>query len=432
MTRRHPVVSQNPCWAMTAVFMASFAFLRTMRKGAEIGSLADELISDREVLRLSRELIQIPSIMQHEDRISEFILRRLERWGLSPRRVKVDGYGPDVVAETGGRNAPSVVLNGHMDTVEVMKGWKHNPFGAKVEKGMLYGLGALDMKCGLAAEMVAFRALAEAGIPRTSRVVFQAVSGEEDTSAGTRTLIAKGGFKGAKAVIVGEGFGALKGITIGRRGGSYFDIEVIGKAAHGAEPERGINAISDAARIVEALDRMKMRKAKGMLGDDFLPLAEDQTVLKISGGSETLSVPERCWIKIIRCTLPGPRHDVEAEINVVVRNLGLRSKVGITLERDPKDLYLPFLTSRDSPLVRTASKWLRRFGGGRPRLVMGRSEADDNKIAEEIGVPVICFGPGEVGELARYHQPEEAVSVDQLGPAAKAYFATALELSLRT
>jgi len=64
------------------------------------------------------------------------------------------------------------------------------------------------MKCGLASMMLAFRTLSEHGLPNSSRVVFQAVTGEEATSAGTRELISRGAFKGVKDVIVGEGSAA--------------------------------------------------------------------------------------------------------------------------------------------------------------------------------------------------------------------------------
>ena len=394
---------------------------------ADLTKLVDETIDEREVIRLSRELIRIPSTTTHEERISKFILQKLEGWGLSPKSVPTKGYGPSVVCEIGNRKAPSVVFNGHMDTVEVMSGWKHDPFGAKVEKGMLYGLGALDMKCGLAAMMSAFRVLAEAGVPQSSRLMFQAVSGEEDTSAGTRALLSKGFFRRARAVIVGEGFGGVRAITNGRRGGSYFDIEVIGKAAHGANPEAGINAVSDAASIVCALDKMTMREARGLSADDFLPLSESQTVLRISGGSQTLTVPGRCFLKVMRCTIPGGG-DPEREIRDQIGRLNLRSKVKIELETGPGDMFNPYITDPDSRLVKAASRWVTRLTGEKPRYVIGRSEADDNLIAHHLEVPVICFGPGESGVLARYHQPEEAVSIDQLGIATKVYAGTALEL----
>jgi len=402
-----------------------------MRRPEKLFRRADELVDEREVLRLSKELIRIPSVTRKEHDISKTIFRKLDKWGLRPKSVPIEGYGPTVTAEIGTRNAPAVVFNGHMDTVEVMSGWRHDPFGAKIENGLMYGLGSLDMKCGLASMMLAFRALSECGLPESSRVVFQAVTGEEDTSAGTRTLISIGAFKGAKEVIVGEGFGGLKAITRGRRGGSYFDINIKGKAAHGSTPEDGISAISDASRIVRALNDMKMRQAKGPKADDFEPLRESQTVLRIEGGTHTLTVPEDCYLRVIRCTIPGKDEDVERQIRRTIASLRLKSRVSVNLVKGDADLFQPYVTSASSRLVRTASKWAERMTGSRPMLVIGKSEADDNRIAYDLGLPVICIGPGESGQLCRYHQCEEAISIGQLGPVTKVYFATAMELCQR-
>jgi len=401
-----------------------------MSRREELLSCAKEMIDEKEILQLSRELIRIPSITNHEERISKLVFQKLDKWGLSPRLVPVKGYGPSVMAEIGNPRCPSIILNGHIDTVEVVNGWKHDPFGAKVENGMLYGLGSLDMKSNIAAMMIAFRSIADVMHPESARIVFQAVSGEEDTSAGTRTMISRGGFRNAKAVVVGEGFGGLRAITNGRRGGSYFDIDVIGRAAHGSKPEDGINAVSDAAKIVCALDKMKMRSVRGLVADDFMPLKESQTVLKITGGSETLTVPEKCFLKVIRCTVPG-KANVEAELRQTVRSLKLESKITMKLETTPGDFFQPYVTPPNTDLVRVAARNIKAFTGREPQLVIGRSEADDNIIAHDIGVPVVCFGPGESGELAKYHQPDEAVSIPQLVLASRAYFMTALEMARR-
>jgi acetylornithine deacetylase/succinyl-diaminopimelate desuccinylase family protein len=389
-----------------------------------------ESIDAREVLRLSQELIRIPSVFHHEEKVAKFIHDRLEKWGFEPRNVPVKDFGPDVVCEIGPANAPCMVFNGHMDTVEVMEGWKHDPFGAKVEKGMLYGLGALDMKCGIASMMLAFRVLAESDAVRKIRFMFQAVTGEEDTGYGTWELVKSGAFRGAKAAIVGEGFGGLKAITIGRRGSSYFDINIHGKAAHGAKPEEGISAIADASRVVAALETMPMRSSRTMTGDDFNPLKESQTVLKIRGGSDSLSVPEQCYIYVVSYTLPGSKNTKERDLGKAIGSLTLKSRVDLKL-KSGIHLYHPYHTSSDSALVNSAVDAVRKETGASPRLILGLSEADDNVIAHEIGIPVICFGPGELGTLARYHQPEEAVSVSQLAPAARAYVSTALSLAGR-
>jgi len=192
--------------------------------------------------------------------------------------------------------------------------------------------------------------------------------------------------------------------------------------------EDGINAITDAAKIVCAFDSMKLKIVNGLVADDFHTLKESQTVLKISGGSQTLTVPEKCYLKLIRCTVTGSGN-VEAELRGVIKNLNLRSRVGIKLETTPGDLFHPYVTAPTSPLVKAAAKSVKALTGKQPRLVIGRSEADDNLIAHDAGVPVICFGAGESGELAKYHQPEEAVSISELALASRAYFMTVLEMA---
>ncbi|MBN1678006.1 MAG: M20/M25/M40 family metallo-hydrolase [Candidatus Thermoplasmatota archaeon] len=386
-------------------------------------------VKDDEVLRLSQDLIRIPSIYGQEKELAEHIAGTLEGWGLRMKTVPVKGYGPCVVCAVGKGAKRSIVLNGHMDTVEVKEGWSHDPFGAKVQGGFLYGLGALDMKSGLAALMIAFRTIADSGLPLRSGVTFQAVSGEEDNGIGTRTLISRGFLKGAKAAIVGEGFGGLRVITNARRGASYYDIDLLGRSAHGATPELGVNAVADAARVVVALDNMKMKTAPNLLSEELKPLRETQTVLNISGGSFSLSVPDRCSVNLVRFTLPNRRTDAREELASVIRALRLGSSTVISLKEDPGDLYHPYLTSPASDLVRTASKWVGKHAGASPKLVCGVSEADDNKIAELGNVPVICLGPGERGRLAKYHQPDEAISTRQLGLAARIYCSTVLELA---
>lgn len=403
-----------------------------MSTRAGMVSIVKEAVDEREVVELARSLIRIPSRYNQEKSVSQFILRTLDKWGFSPDRVEVPGCGPDVIAETGPRSAPSLVLNGHMDTVEIAQGWKHDPLAAQIVNGRLYGLGSLDMKSGLAGLMIAFRTISESRLAKGLNVKFQAVSGEELNGIGTRVLIRRGEFRKAKAVVVGEGFGGLKVVTNARRGGYYYDIHVRGKAAHGAMPERGINAIVDASRVVCAVEGMGMARAQGLYSEDLNPLWESQTIQRISGGSTSLSVPDLCSIHLVRSVIPRRRGDLGREIAETIDKLGLRSQVHVVLDDRPGEVYEPYLTAPSSDLVKVARKAVMTVTGRNPRLVCGVSEADDNIIAEDARVPVICFGPGETGELAKYHQAEESVEVAQLKPACEIYCRIASGVASRT
>lgn len=386
-------------------------------------------IDEEEVVSLARDMIRIPSVFGNEARLGEFIASRLESWGFSPRFLDVPGFGPDVIIDYGNPSLPKIVLSGHMDTVEVMSGWVHDPFHATVEGGLLYGLGSLDMKGGLAAMMVALKAISKMGLHDRVHVSFQAVSGEEKDGDGTRALIRAGEFDGARAVIVGEGFGGLKVVTAGRRGGSYYEIEVRGRSAHGATPHKGINAVVEASKVVLALGEMEMASADGVLADDLSPLKESQTVLLMNGGTGSLSVPERCTMKIVRCTVPGGRTDISEDLRALIGGMGLKGTAEVRFKSGEKDFYRPHMTSHDSPLVRAAIASISECTGAAPKVVCGVSEADDNVIAHETRVPVICMGPGESGVMARYHQAEEAISVAQLGTAARVFAHTVLSLA---
>jgi acetylornithine deacetylase/succinyl-diaminopimelate desuccinylase-like protein len=285
------------------------------------------------------------------------------------------------------------------------------------------------MKCGLASLMLAFRTIAHSNRRLDYSIVFQAVSGEEENSAGTRALIRAGKFRKAKAVIVGEGIGSLDVVTIGRRGGSYYDIWISGKSVHGSTPRLGVNAISDAAKIITAVDKMGMRNAHGVMADNNSPLRESQLVLGISGNSTSYSVPEKCHIRMMRATAPGKPYDISREIESTIKKLKLKSKVEVKLKVGSGDPYLPHMTSANNELVKVIRKWNTHYTGKEPSLVCGLSEADDNTIAKEVGVPVVCVGPGEKGSLARYHQSEEAICISQLGTAARIYCSAVLELA---
>src|SRR5215213_9882596 len=165
-------------------------------------------------------------------------------------RVEVlpaEGSGNNVRVRWSGENGgPPLLLLGHFDTVWAQGTLEKMPFG--VVDGVVTGPGVFDMKCGLVQGFWAVRALREVeGIERP--VVFLCNSDEEVGSPNSRALIEEEARR-AHAVLVLEPSldGALK---TARKGVGRFRIRVAGRPSHaGLEPEGGISAVEEMARLI--------------------------------------------------------------------------------------------------------------------------------------------------------------------------------------
>jgi glutamate carboxypeptidase len=196
---------------------------------------------------------------------------------------RVTGAKGDVVEESGrpvfwlGSKSPKVVLLAHLDTV-----WPIGSFTPtwKVEGDFARGPGCYDMKAGFIQALYAMQELDR------NQVALIATTDEETGSLTSRALIERVS-KGAKAVLVLES--AIDGkVKIGRKGTSMYTITLHGRAAHaGLEPEKGINATIEMAKIVEKLSALENSE----LGTSVVP-----TVLK--SGTTTNTVPALATLEV--------------------------------------------------------------------------------------------------------------------------------------
>jgi acetylornithine deacetylase/succinyl-diaminopimelate desuccinylase-like protein len=151
--------------------------------------------------------------------------------GIKPQRCNV------LYVRAGKSGGKTLILNTHMDTVKPSDAYTRDPWGAQIEHGRLYGLGAADAKAQIAAFMYAARMLDLAGITLagTMKLVFVV---DEETGAsspyGTRWLLEQGHLDG-DAAIIGEP-GNNK-IAIGHRGVYRFLIQTRGESVHTGSKE---------------------------------------------------------------------------------------------------------------------------------------------------------------------------------------------------
>jgi len=352
-----------------------------------------------------RELVALPSVNpaflppDHpnagERAVQEYVAGIAVRAGLAVKFQKVAPGRSNLLSrlKPAHTNKHRILLVPHVDTVNA----DPESFRPRAAKGRLYARGACDTKGSVAAMLAAVcEVAARRNRPRETEIVLATVVDEEDAQLGSRVLAASG-IK-ADLAIVGEPTGAR--VVTAHKGSLWLRIETQGRAAHGAMPELGHNAVHDMARIVALLEG---RYAKSLLRQKH-PLLGPATVNvgAIQGGTQPNIVPDHCVIRVDRRTLPG---ETEAS---VVKSIGkLISSIGVkaTITGEKTGPTSPLETSSKHPLVRL----LMQSAGQREPL--GVRYFCDASVLATAGIPSVVFGPGDI---AQAHTADEWISLESL------------------
>jgi acetylornithine deacetylase/succinyl-diaminopimelate desuccinylase-like protein len=232
--------------------------------------------------------------------------------------------------------------------------------------------------------------------PRQTEILFVGLVDEENAQAGSRAFTTRG--PSARLAIVGEPT-RLEVVTA-HKGDAWIELETRGKAAHGARPELGRNAVHAMADIVKLLEEgyaAQLRKRRH-------PLLGRPTVSVgvIRGGSQPNIVPDTCTVQVDRRTLPGETEGlVWREIRRLLRRRGLRARL-----RNVRGGPCPALeTDWRDPWVQTLMQAARQ---SRP---VGVDYFCDAAVLAAAGIPSVVFGPGDI---AQAHTVNEWISVRHL------------------
>jgi len=337
-------------------------------------------------------------------------------WDVRDKRNIVATWAPE--HRDGGL---SLILNGHVDVVspEPRSQWAHDPFTAHVEHDWLYGRGAADMKCGLAAILGAVRGLRALGLTPNAHVHVQSVVEEECTGNGSlQPLLA--GYR-ADAAIIAEPFGAA--ITTSQVGVLWFDVVIEGLPGHAAEAGHAINAIEASLMLIGAL-----RDLEAELNVDPPPPYDEfahpisLNVGQIHAGDWNSTVPGECVTGFRIATYPGrPLHDLRARIEQLVAEAS--AEHAYAFPRPPTVVYRGFAAEgyelpRDHLLVDALSSTYARHVGARPALVATTGTTDARVFGLVGGIPAVCFGPyaeGAHGVGERVYLPSVVQTAQVLG-----------------
>ena len=361
-----------------------------------------DLFSDDEAAALTGDLVAIRSDPGGEGPVQRHVAAWLEANGHHPELQSTEGDRPNVIARIDNGPGPTLLLNGHVDTVLAVEGWSSDPWTPRRDGDRLYGLGAADMKSGVAAAMLATRALDRHRGRWQGSVIFSSVVDEEAYSIGARALIAAG--LRADYCVVTES--AWDRPALGSVGKVLVRIDVAGKAAHASWPWEGINAATEAARLVARLDDLPILEHPRMRGS--------RAVLSFASGNAqyVITVPEHARVVLNRMIVAGESRDsVLAEVQVLVDDLDSPARFELAI--DPP-YYPPWETAADHPLaLALASAY--EAETGRPPDWGYWGFGDMNLFSEEAGIPTAMIGP----RGAAFHQADEWVEIPTIAAAAR-------------
>ena len=367
-------------------------------------------------IAFAQDLIRISSMSGKEKSIVERITAEMRNLGFD--EIKVDENGSAIGTIQGKGKGPTLLLDGHCDTVEITNpsDWSHNPFGGEIDCENLYGRGAADMKCALAAMIYAAGSIDRSQLAG-SAVISATVVEELMEGISFKTVVdsIKPDF-----VIIGE----ATDLNINRAGRGRAEIKIVttGKSAHSSSPHLGVNAVNMMANIIQSIEQIDLPM------DEFLGKAQMVLTDIISEPYPGYSViPNKCISTYDRRLLPGETR--ESVINSILAGSS-KSNVpfSISIEQGEHQTYTgsilkgeKFFPAWSFPenhkLVQNAIKGL--IQTGLSPLVSGYQFCTNAAYCAGVaGIPTVGFGPGIEGSA---HIVNEFIPVSDLRSAAFGY-----------
>ena len=332
----------------------------------------------------------------------------------------------------GSGSGPSLMFNGHIDINSLMRGGTRDPWTPTVEGDRLYGHGIQNMKGGVATMIEAAESIRRAGIGLEGDLVLACVVGETQGGVGTHHLV-ESGFRTDAAVLT-EPFGLGKIITV-HGGIMHFAIHTLGLSAHISRANDTINAVSQMAKVVQALEHVEFTYTPR----EDLPALPLLNVGSIIGGrgegyilTEPPYIPDLCTIIVDVHHAPGQTAEtVETDIRRVLDALAAEDPdFKYEFEMPPpaffrgrRELVMePVDIPVDEPIVLEVARNHEQVTG-RPPDVIGATlpmsySAGDTCWLWGAGIPSLHYGPAggfeESGPEGAYIKISEMLTIAEV------------------
>ena len=404
---------------------------RSLQREAQVAQALSAVRAD-DLVRELQDLLRIPSVTgtAAESEAQHRIEARMRGVGLDTDLWSIDLPGttadPEfpgseaprdeawgLVGAWGAGDGPTVVLNGHVDVVPPGDaGWSTSPWSGEVRDGRVLGRGACDMKAGLACQLLAVKALRDAGLQPRGRIVLQSVVGEEDGGLGTFATLRRG-HTGDLAVICEPTSGRL---VTASAGALTFRLVVRGRSVHASARLEGVDAVEAYVHVRAALRRLEEHRNRDphpLMAGYRLPYP--LSVGTLSAGNWASSVPDRL--------VAEGRLGVALGEDVADARADFEQAVALACAEDPwlcanpvsvqwwGGQFAPGQVEADAPVARLVAAAHTAVHGSAP-AVHGVPYGSDQRLLTGLGgIPTVIYGPGDVRQA---HAPDESVPVAEL------------------
>lgn len=389
-------------------------------------------VDEQEVVRLTQELVRIPSVFRpeqagaNEERVALFVTDYLRKMGLQVFYEEVVPGRPNVIAYyDSGRPGKTLLFEAHTDVVTEgdRDAWSYDPFGAAISGGRIYGRGSCDTKGNLAAAICAVKAIQRSKEAFAGKILLCIPCDEEGMMIGIKDFIRKGWAQGVDAAIICEP--EENQLCVTQKGAMRAILRTYGKMAHGAMPLTGINPNTRMARAIVALEELERREMARlgehpMLGWPSITPTIVQAPVK--GDAQINVVPDQCMTTLDIRTVPGQDHEqLHGEMQAILEALAREDdKFRATLEVIEERPWT--LTGMEEEVVTSVASAYREITKREP-VYNGVPGATDGTFLHKAGIPILTTGAGD-----RHipHHADEYVDIDQLVESTQLFALSAL------
>jgi succinyl-diaminopimelate desuccinylase len=368
-----------------------------------------------QLVDLCCELLRTPSPNPPGDTraITALIERRLMGAGLAVERYAPKADSPNLVAHLEGAvEGPSLLLNGHLDHFPPATGeWSSDPYGGGVVGNRVIGVGATDMRAGLAVAIYLAEIFAASPTRLAGRLTLLVCSDEETGGVwGTEWVLANVPGVHADACLIGDQSGSMS-VAVGEKGVCWLRLTARGQRGHGAYASHtgAVRVLLPILLAIAELDKTRWPLPAGLdvREEDGRELVESVTVniASLHAGEKINLAPDLATAEVdIRIPVGMSVADVLEPVKRIIADAGSAVEITELMTREPN------LTDPSAAVVHAALKNAATVAGQRTPRAIVRVGSSDARFFRVRGIPTIIVGasPATMGGV------DEHVTVEEL------------------